>query len=238
MFARNLKERKAELLKEINQVFEQGTLLQDRIALDEFIKLFPKSPTPYVLLADAYNQKKDYYCAFQNFKQAEKLLETSLSPKSTRADIEILIGIRNSLTGCALRHYTQKQEGNADASLIEQLVKEGYDDSVLFFVLGKKAYFKEDFASAKNFMDKALKRGNLSVNNLITDAYFLRGMSCMNLELITQGESDLRYVAEHNQDKGFCVETYLAEFYENRGEYGKSIEHGFNASLIKENPNE
>ncbi|GEM_PF-5916433 len=237
MFSRNLKQKKAQLLQKIDFELNSGSLTKSSKALNEFISLFPNSPTPYVLLADAYNKEKNYYDAFQSFKRAEELLETNLSPKSTRTDLEILIGIRNSLTGCALRHYTRNQKTKADASLVEQLVKEGYDDSFLFFVLGKEAYLKKDFSNAKTFLDKALKRGNLCVDDLITDAYFLRGMSCINLELITQGESDLKYVAEHNKDKGFCVETYLAEFYENRGEYGKSIEHGFNASLIKDNLN-
>lgn len=216
------------LVKQLFAELKAGSLSEGSSSFREYRKHFPESPTPFILLGSVYEQQSRFKQAFENYLQADYLLEAGSEQQPSM--LFFLSQTKTALVACALRYYVQ----SADAGLVEQLVGEGYDDGLLFWAMGKISFDKKDFGAALRWFDKSLNKKTDLLEHLVIDAYLVRGVCNMVLDNRDAGERDLKMVAERDAEKCAFVNCFLADFYEDAGDYKKSLEYRLNSDFAVE----
>lgn len=126
--------KKTNLLKQIMGAIREDKLPEaEKIIQEEYSKLFPDSPTPFVSLADSYFKKNDYAKALKYYQHAEEIISEDIYHKNQEkfiAQQAVLHHIRENILKMQQDIETRVIDG------IDALKKEETIDS--YFSLGKE----------------------------------------------------------------------------------------------------
>lgn len=215
-------QKKVDLLKRINTALEQRQLTEDTPAVLEYKRLFPKSATPYIFLGAAHERKQNYQAAFESHHKALDILVEGLE-KDT-GNLLVIIQVHESLVTNAVRHYTKNFAAPQRASLAHTLLKEGFDDALLQYVIGEDAFNKDKYAEAKTWMDKVLTARKPPIQKIITEAYIIRGLCNIALKHQQDGEQDLATAAKRDATKEPIIKEYCRIINEQNHNYGTLLD--------------
>ncbi|MBI4140943.1 hypothetical protein HY485_03850 [Candidatus Woesearchaeota archaeon] len=214
--------KKLDLLNRINTALEQGKLTEDTPAVLEYKRLFPKSATPYIFLGAAHEREQNYQAAFESHHKALDILVEGLE-KNT-GNLLVIIQVHESLVTNAVRHYTKNFTAPQRASLARTLLKEGFDDTLLYYVLGEDAFNKDNYAEAKTLMDKVLTARKPPIQKIITEAYIIRGLCNIALNNPQDGEQDLTTAIKRDAAKEPLIKEYRRIVREQTHNYGTLLD--------------
>lgn len=205
--------RRRTLVERIHELYQQDKLAEDTPELVEYMELAPESYFPYFYLGEIKSKQQDYAEAFEAYRKAEEKLIERLERQPQ--NLGLIIKLREHLIGTAVRHYKKHPPEEHKTECVEQLIRDGYDDGLLYFVLAEDAWFKDNYKDVKKRVDAAIKHD--LPESLYGDAYLLRGLSNIYLDDLVSGEADLQQALNYLRGKKRkLTEEYLAGLRERK----------------------
>lgn len=214
---KELHRKKLELLKTLTDAELASDISKATETSREYTRLFPESAYPHLLVAQMHHKAGRDLEAFECYKQAEQLLDDVME-KDPNNMIFYLQTVVNLVT-TAVMHYRKTN----DPSLVEKMVKDGYRNGELYFSLGRVSFEKQEYARAKEWMDKSLLDKKM-LENLVTEAHIYRGLCNIATDNICEGEKDLQTAERRAPNKKGIIAKFKAEMCESKGLYTQSLE--------------